>query len=201
MRWSRGSLPFSYCGQSSTQGYSILDFEQSIGVVTKIGQYAQPGRHRILEYATVHYRSITGRGARHILAWGWWEGFGARCFLPMVMRRQGWLGGGRLWAAVGGAPSWSWVAGALPGVGSATLRTLKLVFAPEVSVSAGQIPDRRPETAQSLPRKPLGRTMNKIANRYIFANERQQRCLRGIPRSLRGRAYLPKRGGVLRALR
>ena len=38
-------------------------------------------------------------------------------------------------------------------------------------------------------------------SRYIFANERQQRCLRGIPRSLRGRVYLPKRGGVLRALR
>ena len=28
----------------------------------------------MLEYATVHYRSITGRGASHILAWGWWEG-------------------------------------------------------------------------------------------------------------------------------
>ena len=29
----------------------------------------------MVEYATVHYRSITGRGARYILAWCWWEGW------------------------------------------------------------------------------------------------------------------------------
>ena len=78
------------------------------------------------------------QGVGHILAWGWWEGFGERCYRPMLMRRQGWLTGGRRWAAVAGAPSWPWVAGALPGVGSATLRSLELVFAPEVSVSAGR---------------------------------------------------------------
>ena len=56
----------------------------------------------------------------------------------MVMRHQGWLAGGRRWAPVTDGSSWSRVAGALPGVGSSTLRTLELVFAPEVPVSAGR---------------------------------------------------------------
>ena len=89
------------------------------------------------------------RGVRHIMAWGWGEGFGERHFLPMVMRRQGWLAGGRRWAAVADAPSWPWVAGALPGVGSATLRSLELVFAPEISVPAGR------SGALGLARRPL----------------------------------------------
>ena len=62
-------------------------------------------------------------------------GFWGEVFSPDGHAAPGVVG---RWAAVGGDPSWSWVAGALPGVGPATLRTLELVLAPEVSVSAGR---------------------------------------------------------------
>ena len=75
-------------------------------------------------------------------------GIWGEVFSPDGHWRQGWLAGGRRWAAVQ-SPSCPWVAGALPGVGSGALRSLELVFAPEISVPAGG------SGALGLARRPL----------------------------------------------
>ena len=73
--------------------------------------------------------AMASRCVRQIFALGCWVRFGERGFLPILIRRQGWLAAGRRSVAGGGLRFCSWFSPGVSGVGSALLRATGLVFA------------------------------------------------------------------------